>query len=44
MRAITDAKFTKRKEAEDFLAKYEQVHPPNHLETNIRIKVFDNFS
>jgi hypothetical protein len=25
MQAITDAKFTKRKEAEDFLAKYEEV-------------------
>jgi pimeloyl-ACP methyl ester carboxylesterase len=28
MKAITDAKLTKRKDAEDLLAKYEEVKPP----------------
>ena len=46
MKAITDAKLTKRKDAEDLLSKYEEVLP--HRRTlkkanNSRTEEFDNF-
>lgn len=44
MKAITDAKLTKRKDAEDLLAKYEEVWTRLVQQFMCRIKEYDNFS
>lgn len=44
MKAITDAKLTKRKDAEDLFAKYEEVKPRPVQQLMRRIKEYDNFS